>query len=283
MPGHPTDDFPRLLTKLGNLINQGATVTVTPDTRWKQHGQLMLIKAYGHLKAIADLAKLEQLNSDATVAVHIDHSSIAVLGRATYETYVLFHFLFCCEDPGDRKFRHTVWRLSGLIARSKLNKPTILPPEVRAQIARETAMIGELKKAVESDPRFAALKAKDRKGQIADNVRNGKDVRLGIPLIELAVQAGLPRKYAADMYTHFCNYSHAGAVSIFQLHDSLQDGSSVIMTRANIAFCCALLCQMARSYIKLFPEVEGYATEDDELQDLVATWQELAQRFSEIY
>lgn len=277
MTGHPTDDFPRLLSKFENLIEVARCIPFTEENAWKAHGQLLLIKAYCHLRSIALLAG-PAMNTDMPTTAYLDHGSIAVLSRSAYETYVLFSFIFLEPDPGAREFRHQVWRLSGLMSRSKLNRPKAFPPERLEQIMAEEQESSRLKEIVTSSTHFAGLDDRTQR-----NVRKGEGVRLGIALIDLAVNAGLPRQYASDMYTHFCNYSHAGAISIFQISETLNNGTSLIMVRANVAFCCILLTRIILAYTEFFEVVDSVVAEDSELTELLAIWQDMGESFGKMY
>lgn len=277
MQAHPTADFPRLLDKLGTLINIPTKIPVTQENVWKNHGQLMVIKAFCHLRSIAVLAGHGAEQKPESM-VHVDHGSIAVIGRAAYETFVLFNFIFLEEDTELRQFRHQVWRLSGLMSRAKLNRPPNLPPERLKQIERETDEIARLRPIIEGSRFFAVLD-----NRVQKNVRQGDGVRLGEALIDLAEQAGLPRKYVADMYTHFCNYSHAGAISVFQLSETLNDGTSPIMARVTVGFCCILLTQLILAYADFFEEVDAAVVADAELVERLALWKGMGEAFSDMY
>lgn len=267
MTGHPTEDFPKLLRKFEQLIQRAKDIPLTDENAWKAHGQLLLIKAWGHLASIETLGKSAIKRDEGAEQVYVDHGSLAVLGRSAYETYVLFNFIFLEQDPELQKFRHQVWRLSGLMSRAKLNRPKALPPWRLEQIEREAQQIAHLKEAITSNSLFAELDDRTQK-----NVKKGEGVRLGAALIDLAVKAGLPRQYSADMYTHFCNYSHASSISAFQISETLNDGTSSIMARANIAFCCLLLVQMIMAYTEFFDEIDVAVASDDELANLLALW-----------
>lgn len=279
MTGHPTEDFPKLLRKFEQLIQRAKDIPLTDENAWKAHGQLLLIKAWGHLASVETLGRsaIKRGTSNGE-RVYVDHGSLAVLGRSAYETYVLFNFIFLTKVPELQKFRHQVWRLSGLMSRAKLNRPKALPPKVLEQIEREAQQIALLKDAITASPYFAALDDRTQK-----NVKKGEGVRLGTALIDLAVKAGLPRQYSADMYSHFCNYSHASSISAFQISETLNDGTSSIMARANIGFCCILLVQMIMAYTEFFEEIDAAVASDDELADLLAMWLGMGQMLEGAY
>lgn len=275
---HPTDDFPKMLRKLGDLIQVAKAIPVNAENAWKAHGQLLLIKTFVHLSSISTLAQSAIGTSGQTNHRYIDHGSIAVLGRSAYETYVLFNFIFLEQDRDLRIFRHQVWRLSGLQSRAKLNRPKTLPLAVIAQIEREEQELTRLQGVVTSSPYFAELDSQTQR-----NVRRGDGVRLGAALIDLAVEAGLPRLYSSDMYTHFCNYSHAGAISVFQIQEALNNGTSPILARANIGFCCILLAQIIKAYAEFFDEIDAAVSSDSELRDLLAMWSGIRNSFAHMY
>jgi hypothetical protein len=279
MSGHATDDFPLLLTKFETLISIAKNVPVTEENGWKANGQLLLVKTWCHFRSVATLGQF-QVNRDSAKKdhVYVDHSSIAVLSRAAYETYVLFHFIFMEKDPDVRNFRHQVWRFSGLTSRLKLNRPKALPEHYVKQIEAEEQQASKLKTAILSNPLFSQLEDGTKR-----NVKKGDGVRLGEALIDLAVKAGLPRLYAADMYTHFCNYSHASSVSVFQIRDSLIDGNSSVMARGTIGFCCILITQIILAYGEFFEEIAEAISSDVELSDLLKLWEGIGERFKGIY
>jgi hypothetical protein len=279
MSGHPTDDFPRLLDSFERLIQIAKAVPVNEENEWKANGQLLLIKSWTHFNSIKILGRAAiRRDSSAAESEYVDHSSIAVLGRAVYETYVLFNFIFLAENADVRNFRHQVWRLSGLMSRAKLNRPKGLPTAQLKQIEMEGQMIVELKRAIVSNPLFSGLDTKTQK-----NVQKGDGVRLGIALIDLAVEAGLPRRYSADMYTHFCNYSHASSISVYQIRDALNNGTSPIMARVVISFCCVLLAQTIFAYTELFSEVDVAVSTDSELSRLLALWYGMGKQLDGLY
>jgi hypothetical protein len=271
MKQHATDDFPKLLSKLGTLINVPPLIPKAPEDAWKNHGQLMVIKIFCHLQSIEVLAGHATEQGPENLAF-VDHGSIAVIGRAAYETYVLFNFVFLEEDPELRVFRHQVWRLCGLTNRMKLNRPLGLSAARLQQIEHEAAEIARLRPIIEGSPFFTRLSTPAQ-----NNIRQGDGVRLGEALIDLAVQAGLPRKYVANMYRSFCNFSHAGAISVFQLSDSLRDGTGPTMARATISFCCVIITQMISAYTKLFVEVGDAVLADAELRDLLERWRRMGE------
>lgn len=164
------------------------------------------------------------------------------------------------------------------MSRMKLNRPPGLSTERMKQIERETNEIARLRPIIEGSPFFAML---DKQAQA--NVRRGDGVRLGEALIDLAEQAGLPRKYVADMYNHLCNYSHASAISVFQLSETLNDGTSPIMARVTVGFCCIVLTQMIMAYAKFFDEVDVAVVADTDLVELLARWKGLGEAFGDMY
>lgn len=265
------------MSKLGGLISVPTNIALTPENAWKNQGQVMVIKAYSHLESIAELAGFRD-RPGSIARSYIDYGSISVLARTTYETYVLFKFLFLDKNSSLREFRHQVWRLSGLMSRMKLNRPPGLPRERLEQIKREEAEIARLRAVIEENPFFTELDKKVQK-----SVRQGDGVRLGTALIDLAEQAGLPRKYAADMYAHFCNHSHASAISVYQLSDALSDRTTARLARVTVSFCCLLLTLIILSYTELFPEVDAAVAGDDELCESLALWKGIGESWTHLY
>jgi len=276
----PTSDFPVLIGKFAKLIDFASRIPVTKETAWKNSGQLLLIKAFRHLESINALARgVETELNGKKLPLYIDHSSISVLGRAAYETYVLFFFIFCDGTLEEQQLRYHVWRMSGLVSRQKLHGPLGIDSSFHQQKTDERSEIDRLRKLITEHPSFRVL---DK--NVRENVKKGNDVRLGKPLLDLAERAGLPRKYAADMYNHLCNYAHSGAISTFQIHDaSSEQYADASLASATVVFCTFLLVEMILAYTTLFEEVDKFYVIDDELCKLVAHWFQLKLELAKLY
>jgi hypothetical protein len=276
----PTSDFPVLIRKFAKLIDFASRIPMTNERAWKNSGQLLLIKAFRHLESIGTLFNgIETELNGKKLPVYIDHSSISVLARAAYETYVIFYFIFCDGTAAEQQLRYQVWRMNGLMSRQKLHGPLTGEAGFGAQKVAERFEIDRLRALITDHPSFRSLKA-----HVRDNVKKGTDVRLGEPLLDLAERAGLPRKYAADMYNHLCNYTHSGAISTFQIHDATaEQNADARLAGATVSFCTILLVELVFAYTTFFEEVDEYAVGDDELWEIADEWALLKMELAKLY
>ena len=101
--------------------------------------------------------------------------------------------------------------------------------------------------------------------------------------MDLAEQSGFPRKYAHDMYHHFCNYAHADLVSVLQIHDAAYAGDHKKLAGAAISFCTLLMGQIIDNYAQLFPNVNRALQNDPEALGMLDRWRLLLASIGGLY
>lgn len=272
---HQTPDnaveFSKLLNIFANLIQGHASKSVPDGQAWKNDGQVLLIKVYRHLESIEILFKGVETTVDGiTYPRYVDHSSIAVLGRAAFESYMMFYFIFCSGSEELCMLRYRVWKMIGLKERQKLNGP-LLHDQHWAQILRgEEKEISSLDKLIRVDRLFVQYQK-----ELQEKVLKKDDVRMGFRWMDIAEQAGFPRKYAFDIYSHFCNYAHSGAISVFQIRDASNDGFHKNLAANTITFCTLLMSQAIMNYARVFDEVSHNLKNDPEMLAITDRWHSL--------
>lgn len=279
--------FDKLLDGLAQLIEAVAhpSVSSIPSGEgWRNSGQVLLIKAYHHLRSVRTLARGvrvgEVVGSD-NPDLYLDHSSMAALGRAALEAYATYNYIFCEGTREEQLFRFRVWKLQGLKSRLDLKGFAVIDHRIEAVRRSDQVSVAVLRKQIECDPMFQSLD----KGQRSQAL-NGRNWRLGRSLPGIAADAGLPKHYALDMYNHFSEYAHSGAVSSFQIQNALWDGSGPQLAGVTIGFCSVLLARAIATYVDQFEvaldALDANKTLMKELLDWLAYIDLLYSRYGEV-
>ncbi|HYD61692.1 MAG TPA: DUF5677 domain-containing protein [Noviherbaspirillum sp.] len=272
-------DFSRLLATFATLIDIPAGQPIPPGEAWKNDAQVLLIKIYRHLESIRMLFQgVTTTVHDKTHPPYVDHSSIAVLARAAFESYMLFHFIFCAPTEVARTLRYRVWKYAGLKSRQELHGPVTRSAVWDRVLERDRRTLLTLEQEIRADHLFQQYST-ERQEKI---LRQG-DVKLGEKWMTLAEASGMPRKYAHDMYNHFCNYAHAGHISILQIRDASRAGDHQRLATGAISFCALLMSQVIANYARLFPDVAQAIEHDGEAAAMVERWQALLDTVSNWY
>jgi hypothetical protein len=111
-------EYETLLDLFIQLVQSQAGRKITPGDEWLNDAQTLSIKLFRHLVSMRVILSGSTIKHNGMPVVYfVDHASIKVLGRAALETYLVFYYLFCCDDLALSKFRHSTWVLGGLIDR----------------------------------------------------------------------------------------------------------------------------------------------------------------------
>jgi hypothetical protein len=263
-----SEDFFSLLMGFARLINVAASQSsLSGGEEWRRSGQTLLIKAYRHLESLGRLSRgVPSTPWNASSSVYIDHASVAVLARAVFEAYILFHYIFVDGTADDQLFRYRVWKLSGLIERGRMAGISRIAAERQRILDEDRLEIDDCLVHIRSDKRYLDL------GKAAQKKVEHGDFKMGKRFSELAQRAGLPRKYAADAYNHFCEYAHSGPVSTYQIEDAMVDKGGHKLAGFALSFCSILTSQIIRNYAALLPEVYAALKSEQPLLDLLARW-----------
>lgn len=96
-------EFTKLKEIFGRLIEAQSGIRLEPGEGWKNHAQILLIKIFRHLESIETIFEGVQTSiGKKTFPHYVDHASIAVLARTAFETYMMFHFIFCAKSELSR-------------------------------------------------------------------------------------------------------------------------------------------------------------------------------------
>ena len=240
--------------------------------------RFLLIKIFRHLESIETISEgVHTSVGEKTFPHYVDHASIAVLARTAFETYMMFHFIFCAK-PELSRLRHQVWEYVGLRGRQALHGTVVGRAQWQHVIEADIKRIQILDHEIRANRIFAQYMK-----EVQDKVLKKNDAKMGFKWMDLAEESGFPRKYARDMYSHFCNYAHADLISVLQIHDASDSGHHKKLASVAISFCALLMGQIIANYAQLFPLVDQTLKADPEALVLLDRWKDLLIRLGDLY
>jgi hypothetical protein len=149
------DLFVRLVASMkGILLNQ--------ETAWLGTTQHLAAKLQMHLGSLFYLTRCTRLPRLANLEIsYIDYPSIFVRPRASYETYLVFNFIFIASPTIEEgRFRHRVWELGALLDRQKFS---VTERENIDKLQAERKILDLRCKEVTSDVFYASLDSDSQK------------------------------------------------------------------------------------------------------------------------
>lgn len=272
-------EFSELRQIFGSLIEQQSGQPLAPEEAWKNHAQVLLIKVFRHLESIETLFEgVHTAIGEKTYPRYVDHASIAVLARSAFEAYMMFHFIFRAGSEELSRLRCQVWEFVGLKGRQAMHGTVVARARWRHVIDADKKRIQQLEHAIRSDRIFAQYPK-----SIQDKVLKKLDAKMGFIWMDLAEMSGFPRKYARDMYKHFCNYAHADLVSVLQIKDASQAGDHSRLAAAALSFCALLMGQVIDNYAQLFIRVREALDSDPQTLATIKLWRDMLDEVGKLY
>lgn len=172
----------------------------------------------------------------------LDPFSILSLSRAQLEAYCIFNnILIESKSEEEKKLKHDIWVLSGLLNRQKF--PVGKNIEFEQKKAKELDKINDLKKAIETNHTFKCLNSKSQSlitnwSRITDNwklVINSNTAHLASwsELVQNSGAAGFEFEYN---YRLLSLYTHPTNVSVFQFNSLYKNGQDEFLTQMALSF-----------------------------------------------
>lgn len=272
-------EFAQLRQIFGWLIDQQAEQPLAPEDVWKNYAQMLLIKVFRHLESIETLFEGVHTTVDDKVYPHyVDHASIAVLARSAFETYMMFHFIFRADSEELCELRYQVWVFVGLKGRQNMHGTVVAREKWQHVLEEDEKRAWQLEQAIRSNRIFAQYPR-----SVQDKVFKQRDAKMGFIWMDLAETSGFPRKYARDMYKHFCNYAHADLVSVLQMRDAFLAGDHSKLAAGTLSFCAVLMGQVIENYAQLFPRVREALTGDTQALAAIELWRGMLEGIGKLY
>ena len=202
------DEYLQLLN-LAFEVAQSLKGKSSPDSRWPDCQQLAA-KLYFHA---ATVYWLRESSTKAPVPYSLngssfyDFPSVAILTRATLETYLtMFEVFFEPATEDDAEFNHALWLLSGFIIRENF-----VPSDasLQGQVANAQNEIQQMRTRLQKTNKYKSLKpGEQRKVLKGEGIRSWKSV---------AVAAGFGEQTISRMYAYYSGYVHADELSGTQI------------------------------------------------------------------
>ena len=239
--------------------------TVRGDSAFEADTQPLATKLFFHLGSVFHLQEGTSLPRIAEGPAHfIDFPSISILMRAAFETYLTFQFIFVQPTSvEERKFRHTVWVLGGLLDRQRFTTTT---PEGKTKLQEEKAQIDGLRQSILSSPVYAQLPEPRRK-----EAKAGK-WRLGKQWVDIAELFGTHREYFVSLYAYLSSYAHTNYLSVLQLSQAHEKDHQSSLAGIYTYVGMTLMSHFILVYCSLFQEAQRVLDEDQDSINLLKVY-----------
>lgn len=257
-------DLNKLMALCFKMIESQNGKYIQPGDEWKNDAQSIAIKIFRHVASVQQISSGMSFNFGITERFsHIDHSSVAIITRATFEAYLAFKYIFINADENTSIFRHKVWRLAGLKDRSKLYSNST---ETRKILEDEAISIDALTNEISESQLFIVLN-RDAKREILKGNWKPKG-----GWNALGVNANIHKIYFDDIYNHLSGHSHASYISAIQIRDAASIEDQKNLANAPRQMLCLIMAHLLFSYAQLFPDASIILRSDQELYDIANSW-----------
>ena len=253
-----------MLLLFARMIDSETGKKIISGEDWKNDGQVLAIKIFRHIATAQQIsAGLNVEFSGLPKISHIDHSSVAVVVRAAIEVYLTFNYVFSGADVELSKYRHKLWRRSGLIDRSKMLANT---EESRKVLEAEKQMADHLFEEIVASPYYAKSNRDDRK-----IINNGGWKPQG-GLYSVSAHADMHERYFSDIYNHLSGHAHCSFISAIQIRDAVDFNAQQMLAVSGRQVLCVIISHFMFSYVKLFPAADLVMKLDARMYELTSTW-----------
>lgn len=270
----PLNDLANLTILAFEVMDSQTGKTIPDDRIWKNDAQILSIKIFRHLYSaiqICNGADFKRQNSEEIT--YIDFSSIAVLIRTAYESYLALHYIFSEHDHGIVEYRHRAWRLAGLKDRAKLFANTAASQE---KLRLEGLSIEEHMKRLQEHPHHQTL---SKEGQI--RVLGGEWIPFG-GWKKVSLLAEIHPRYFFDIYRSLSSYAHGGYISALQIRDTNTGPAQRAFSESLLANATFILAHLLHTYVKIFPDAKDILLSSIEY-DTVVAWYIRTKDVEEMY
>ena len=222
---------------------------------------------------IQDLPSFRKLNFP-------DSASIDVLARASFEAFLVFHFVFFAPTTADEKnFGHWCYQAAGIAERQNL--PVSIREHVQ-QIAEEKELLGRLHTKLETNIIFQGI-TESQKRQVFEGKGRWKwrpSCNKEVSWRDIAIDAGFSEMLAFHIYKHLSGYAHSGSLSVLQMTQALENKEPEKLIKPSINLMNILTANMIQEYCSLFPEALVILKESGASQ-FMETWVHIGRRLGE--
>ncbi|HBO3957639.1 DUF5677 domain-containing protein [Pseudomonas aeruginosa] len=243
-------DFDILLSLMVRMVQAQAGNDIPPGDEWINDAQVLANKLFMQLCSARSLLNATEVTlADGQGASFLDHSSVSILARACLESYIVFHWIFQSDDRELRRFRHSIWRLGGLLDRVGTHPST---EDSRRKVAQTILEADELRTEIEASPYLSRSYTSKQCRKVLDG-----DWRIGWSWTDGAVQAGFNRKFFENVYGHLCGYAHSSFISTLQIRQAKGIGEQYMLGEAAFQICLHVIARFIHLHKSLFPASEA--------------------------
>lgn len=187
----------------------------------------------------------------------LDRTSLCVLARAGWETFLLFYHVFIDANSDDeRELRWLRWSIES--PRERQRYETLLPGQGE-QLALERDEIRRREDRIRGNSAFLAMDSKKQKMFL----REGGRWRPGWRAI--GEGAGLAKIYRDDHYSYLCDHAHTGWFSVALLRDNATPEEEAQMRTVVAGTLAVAVANVIEGLWRLFPDARGKGTANAEL------------------
>jgi hypothetical protein len=210
-----------------------------------------------------------QLKNNSEIEI-IDYSSIAVLIRASIESYLTFNHIFISPTTeGESQYRFDCWDLAGFIERQYMQATT------ERSISRkkeEAKLINEKLAIIRKSPHFIEFSEKQQK-----QIEKGK-WKINFNWYQLAVNAGFEENYFKDFYSYLCSYAHTGRLSSLQTMQATEYKEHKNRAENFLIYSLIILSKYIYDYVNLIPQLKPTFENNIEGKNTVLKWKAIGEK-----
>lgn len=239
---------------------------IDSDSKWLYDAGVLSAKLLDHLGTLHHLSKGTLLTIIGERPLgYIDHSSITVVLRTAFETYLTFYYIYCDDSVtiNERRFRQLVWKIGGLCDRQKFS---VVRLENIPKVEKEKAQLEKLFSQLTSMDFYSDLDSKGKKAARSGNWKYGKS------WADRAEIAGFHKEVFKDIYSYWCSYSHSGSLSTIQIGQAVNIEDQKELTGFSLQIGMVLMSHFILSFSKLFENANIALEKNYELKNLALKW-----------
>ena len=206
----------------------------------------------------------------------VDSASIDVLVRASFEAFLVFHYVFYSPVSLDEKnYRYWSYKTAGLAERQSLPE---ISEEIRLKKTQDKERLSELRAFLETNVVFQSL-SPDQKEDIFEGKGRWKCKPFGkreFSWREIAIDARLGEMIASHMYKSLCGFAHSSSMSCLQAAQALLKGETYKLVEPSIITMKIITANMIDEYSRLFSK-SRLIVDDSGAIKLVNAWIQMGQ------
>lgn len=258
------ENYSVLLDLLILMIDSPRGQKIEDGHGWKNDAQALSRKLFHHLSTMQNISFGSTITKKETIVyAFVDHSSIKVVARAALETYLVFHFIYGCPTEDERKFKHGLWHLAGLISRQDYPAST---DENKQKLLDEKAQIEGLKDEVRFSKYFCKFTPKQQKALLKG------DWRIKDSWQSIGVDAGFHPVYFKMIYNYLCGYSHSSYISALQVGQAQSIEEQERLASGIIQIGLIIMSHFVFSYEKVFNCSSQVLSNNPEAKGIASIW-----------